>query len=277
VEWVRPEVEASGLICSVVREMNDWLLLEATAEERERLKAHGYSEVDSTQLGDYDMTLWHGQNTRNGRPVDFYEVSLSHGGLKFDSEEAQLGKQAGGSMDLLGRKSAMTSKFDEWLKRYDTVLIGSFDTRKLQTYRRIIKRYLPHLQVSEPFMGFDDSVRPDYFTVKGRQMSLPFESVVETASSLFSRKTCTLEYRPVRRGEDWNWYWVLLPKLEDAALASGMADTKGEASLEARTAARKNGCHIVSVRTKHPSIKPQQSALAVAPWNVRKQQAPAQP
>ena len=257
--------------------MNDWLLLEATDEERQRLKAEGYDEVDSAKLGDYDMTLWHGQKTRNGNPVDFFEVSLSHSGLPFDTEQAQLGKQPGGSTDLLGRKRAMSSKFEEWLNKYDTVYIGSFDPRKLQVYRRIIKKYLPRLRVSEPFKAFDDSVRPDYFKVQGRQMALPFESITETASSLFSRKTCTLEYRPVRRGEDWDWYWVLLPKLEDKALASGMADTKGEASLEARTAARKNGCRIVSVRTSHPSIKPRPAGPAVPAEDERTQQAPAQP
>jgi len=254
--------------------MNDWLLLEATHEEIARLKDEGYDFIDSTKLGDYDMSLWQGHKTRNGKPIAFYEVSLSHGGLKFDSEEAQVGKQPGASMDLLGRKRAMTSKFQDWLDRYHTVYVGSFDNRKLQVYRHIIKRYLPRLQVSEPFKGFDDSVRPDYFTVKGRQMELPLESLNETASSLFSRKTCTLEYRPVRRGEDWSWYWVLLPKLEDQALASGMADSKGEASLEARTAARKNGCRIATVRTLHPLIK-QRPTVPVE--DERTQQAPAQP
>lgn len=254
---------------------DDWLLLEATEEEKQRLKAEGYEFVDSAKLGEYDMTLWHGQKTRNGQPVDFFEVSLSHAGMPFDTEQSQMGKQPGGSTDLLGRKSAMTSKFQEWLNRYDSVYIGSFDPRKLQVYRRIIKKYLPRLQVSEPFKAFDDSVRPDYFKVQGRQMTLPFESLTETAASLFSRKTCTLEYRPVRRGEDWSWYWVLLPKLEDVALASGMADTKGEASLEARTAARKNGCRIAAVRTKHPLIK--QPQPAVEPGDERKQPAPAQP
>ena len=256
---------------------DDWLLLEATDEEKQRLKAEGYDFVDSTKLGDYDMSLWRGQKTRNGQPVDFFEVSLSHGGLRFDSEEAQTGKQPGASMDLLGRKSAMTSKFEEWLNKYDTVYIGSFDPRKLQVYRRIIKKYLPRLRVSEPFKAFDDSVRPDYFKVQGRQMALPFESLTETASSLFSRKTCTLEYRPVRRGDQWDWYWVLLPKLEDQALASGLADTKGEASLEARTAARKNGCRIDTVRVKHPTLTQRQAAPDIEPGDERQQQAPAQP
>lgn len=254
--------------------MNNWLLLEATDEEKQRLKAEGYEYVDSAKLGDYDMSLWRGEKTRDGKPVEFYEVSLSHGGLRFDSEEDQLGRQPGGSTELLGRKQQLGHKFSEWLARYDTIYIGSFDPRKLKVYQRIIKRYLPQFQVSEPFKAFDDSVRPDYFKVHGHQMALSFESVVEAASSLFSRKTCTLEYRPVRRGEDWGWYWVLLPRLEDRALASGMADTKGEASLEARTAARKNGCRIVAVRTKHPSIKPQ---LSVPVEDERIQQAPAQP
>jgi len=254
--------------------MNDWLLLEATEDEIARLKEHGYTFIDSAKLGDYDMSLWQGQNTREGRPITFYEVSLSHGGLRFDSEEAQAGKQVGGSMGLVGRKREMVGKFEEWLNKYDTVYIGSYDPRKLQVYWHIIKKYLPRFRVSEPFKAFDDSVRPDYFAVKGRQMALSLESLSETASSLFSRKTCTLEYRPVHRGEDWSWYWVLLPKLEDVALASGMADTKGEASLEARTAARKNGCRIVTVRTMHPSVKPRPT---VPVEDERTQQAPAQP
>lgn len=254
--------------------MNDWLLLEATDEEIKRLKDEGYDFIDSAKLGDYDMSLWQGHKTRNNQPVTFHEVSLSHSGLPFDSEAAQLGRQPGGSTSLLGRKRQMTGKFQDWLNRFDTVYIGSFDPRKLQIYRRIIKRYLPNFRVSEPFKGFDDSIRPDYFTVKGRQMNLAFESV-ETASSLFSRKTCTLEYRPVRRSDGWDWHWILLPKLEDRALASGMADTKGEASLEARTAARKHGCRIVAVRTEHPQLT--QRPAGIEPGAERVQQAPAQP
>ena len=253
--------------------MNDWLLLEATDEEIKRLKAEGYDYVDSAKLGDYDMTLWHGNKTREGQPISFYEISLSHAGLRFDSEQAQVGKQPGGSMDLLGHKREMAGKLEDWLSRFDIMYIGSFDPRKLAIYRRIIKRYLPRLRVSEPFKAFDDSTHADYFTLKGRQMALPFESITETASNLFSRKTCTLEYRPMRRGEDWDWYWVLLPKLEDRALASGHAESKGEASLAARTAARKSGCRIVAVRTEHPQIK----RASVPQGPERQQQAPAQP
>ena len=138
-----------------------------------RLKTEGYDFVDAAGLGDYEMMLWQGHKTRNGKPIEFYEVSLNHKGMGFETEQEQMGKQIGGSTELLGRKKQMTSKLDEWLRRAKLLYIGSFDPRKLNVYRRVIKRYMPHLYVSEPFKAFDDSVRPDYFTVKGRQQELP--------------------------------------------------------------------------------------------------------
>lgn len=153
-------------------------LLEADDLQRadliDRLKAEGYDFVDATKLGDYDLMLWKGHKERNGRPVEFYEVSLNHKGAAFDTEQAQMGKQPGASMDLLGRKQQMTGKLDQWLERAGTLYIGSFDPRKLSVYRRVIKKYMPHLRVSEPFKGFDDSVRPDYFTITGRQPQFQF-------------------------------------------------------------------------------------------------------
>ena len=254
-------------------------LLETTGEKRDELiamlKDEGYDFVDTAKLGDYEMVLWRGTKTRGGQPIRFYEISLSHKGLDFATEKSQVGRQPGGSTDLLGRKKEMGSKLEDWLNHYGIIYIGSHNPRKLRIYRMVLKKYLPHLQISEPFKAFDDSEHPDYFTVGGRQKQLSFESLVETAADLFRRIEAALEYRPVKiGGGGLTWYWVLLPlPLEDAAIASGRADTKGEASLAARKAARKSGRRITKVRVHHPEIKRQQ----IEPGPERQQPAPAQP
>lgn len=80
------------------------------------------------------------------------------------------------------------------------------------------------------------------------------------AIDLFKKTEAVLEYRPVRHAGTVRWFWVLLPlPAENTALATGSGDSKGEASLMARTAARKAHCRITKVRVNHPSFKQQQA------------------
>ena len=77
------------------------------------------------------------------------------------------------------------------------------------------------------------------------------------ARDLFKRNEALVEYRPVKNGDAWSWYWVLLPlPAEDVAIASGMATNRGVASLEARKEARKAGRHITKVRLHHHQLEP---------------------
>jgi len=68
-------------------------------------------------------------------------------------------------------------------------------------------------------------------------------ALVEEMASPFTKAEATLQYRPFRLGADWKWYWVLLPKDRNKALASGQADSRAEAATAARLEARK--LHIV--------------------------------
>jgi hypothetical protein len=60
----------------------------------------------------------------------------------------------------------------------------------------------------------------------------------EDGASPFSKQRVKLQYRPYTFGEDWKWFWVLLPEDGRAALANGEADTRAAASVQARLKAR---------------------------------------
>lgn len=76
-----------------------------------------------------------------------------------------------------------------------------------------------------------------------------------TAKDLFAKNTAVLEYRPARTRKGIAWYWALvrLPQ-EDVALATGHAESKAEASLNARKIAAKQHIHIEAVRTINVEI-----------------------
>jgi len=65
--------------------------------------------------------------------------------------------------------------------------------------------------------------------------------------SPFAKKSLELEYRPVKRGEDWQWYWVLHNEDRQRAVAHGQADSRAEASTQARLRARQLKAVITKV------------------------------
>ncbi len=67
-------------------------------------------------------------------------------------------------------------------------------------------------------------------------------ALLETDSP-YAKTPVTLQYRPVKLGGSWAWFWVLLPQDRNKALASGQADSRAEAATAARLEARK--LHIV--------------------------------
>lgn len=76
-----------------------------------------------------------------------------------------------------------------------------------------------------------------------------------TARELFRSNEAVLEYRPVRKGDGWDWYWTLLSlPLEDASIASGVKDSRGGAALEARLEARRAGRKIARIRIRHHAL-----------------------
>lgn len=72
-------------------------------------------------------------------------------------------------------------------------------------------------------------------------------ALVEDHESPFTKTEATLQYRPFQLDGDWKWYWVLLPKDRNKALASGQADSRAEAATAARLEARKMNIVIASI------------------------------
>lgn len=72
-------------------------------------------------------------------------------------------------------------------------------------------------------------------------------ALAEDQSSPFAKTQVTLQYRPFIVGGDWKWYWVLLPKDRNKALASGQGDSRAEAATAARLEARKLNVVIASI------------------------------
>jgi transcription elongation factor Elf1 len=73
-----------------------------------------------------------------------------------------------------------------------------------------------------------------------------------TANTLFQRKYAALEYRPAPINGSHIWYWSLLPLPDEThALATGHAENKGKASIQARQEARKHGYAITTIRVRH--------------------------
>lgn len=68
-------------------------------------------------------------------------------------------------------------------------------------------------------------------------------ALTEEQDSPFTKKTATLQYRPISTGDQWKWYWVLLPPDRSKAYATGDADSRAAAATAARLKARE--LHIV--------------------------------
>jgi hypothetical protein len=72
------------------------------------------------------------------------------------------------------------------------------------------------------------------------------------ANALFQRRYAALEYRPAPINGSHIWYWSLLPLPDEThALATGHAENKGKASIQARQEARKQGYAITTIRVRH--------------------------
>lgn len=68
-------------------------------------------------------------------------------------------------------------------------------------------------------------------------------ALVEDTAGPYDKKTATLQYRPISTGDQWKWYWVLLPPDRSKAYATGDADSRAAAATAARLKARE--LHIV--------------------------------
>lgn len=79
--------------------------------------------------------------------------------------------------------------------------------------------------------------------------------LVEDMGAPFTKTQVTLQYRPFMRGDDWKWFWVLLPEDGSKALATGEADSRAAASTAARQEARKLNVLVGKVDVIKPYAK----------------------
>jgi hypothetical protein len=126
----------------------------------------GYKLLDSAQVGDYELMLWEGNGHVKGEPVKFNEVSLNAKGRKFDA--ASQAQKYPGSVHALGHRYELLHIVADWISRFGDLYIGSYQPDKLSVYYRMFKRYLPRLNISEPYAAFDEcDGKPEYFHVTG--------------------------------------------------------------------------------------------------------------
>lgn len=71
----------------------------------------------------------------------------------------------------------------------------------------------------------------------------------------FDKQKATLQYRPHQLQGAWKWYWVLLADDGSRALATGTADSRSEAGVQARMQARKRGIVIQKIDMIKPFTK----------------------
>lgn len=81
------------------------------------------------------------------------------------------------------------------------------------------------------------------------------DELMEDMGAPFTKTKVTLQYRPFMQGDDWKWFWVLLPDDRSKALATGQADSRAEASTAARQQARKLGVVVGKVDVLTPYSK----------------------
>lgn len=126
----------------------------------------GYELLDTSHAGDYELKLWRGNGHVQGQPVKFNEVSLNAVGRKFDPDSQH--QKFPGSTQALGHRFELLHTIAKWIRKYGDLYIGSYVPSKLTVYHRLFKRYLPRLQVSDPYAAFDECEgKPEYFHVTG--------------------------------------------------------------------------------------------------------------
>lgn len=79
-------------------------------------------------------------------------------------------------------------------------------------------------------------------------------ALLEAGDASF-KKEVTLQYRPFLQGDDWRWFWVLLPENRDKALASGEAGSRAEAATAARLMARQLHVYVSTIDVLKPALE----------------------
>lgn len=146
--------------------MNAGALVYCLLDAEGEYTPEGYRLVDTVLAGDYELRLWQGTAHQDGKPVIFNEISFNATGRSFDP-----GSQAvkfTGSTQALGHRRELLNTVAGWIKKFGELYVGSYNPKKLGVYHQLFRRYMPRLEISEPYPAFDESEgAPDYFKVTG--------------------------------------------------------------------------------------------------------------
>lgn len=122
------------------------LVLETLEEDLRLIQRMGYTKVDVAEAGIYKLILLHG---RGARGEDLYMVLLSSYNNSVIAKDAQNYKNPTYSIkDIVMAKRALTPIFRNWIQRYGTLHIGSFNRENIETYRKLVE-FLKSFTVGE--------------------------------------------------------------------------------------------------------------------------------
>ena len=124
----------------------------------------GYSLIEKTRVGEYELGLWQGLGHHNGSSIKFKEISLNVVGRSFEPAKQHI--KYPGSTSALGKRGELLKVVAGWIEQFGDLYIGSEVPEKLAFYHKLFKHYLPQLIISEPFPAFDESEGvSDYFLI----------------------------------------------------------------------------------------------------------------
>ena len=113
-------------------------LYEITDSQRDFFDNFQFRIIEEHSIGNYELILLHHEMYAAILPTG-YTVGLQRKGRDFTSMEDQLTKQSIDSLNIHDLKIALEIVI-EWVKKYGSVSVGSFDERKNKFYERVLLR-----------------------------------------------------------------------------------------------------------------------------------------
>jgi hypothetical protein len=134
-------------------------------------------------------------------------------------------------------------RWDEAQQAYECELYGKGTDNEWLTDKLMMKWDSSFKQVEKPILP---KARPPRWKESGESEPAHIvDNLLE--DSPFAKTPVELEYRPVKRGDEWKWFWVLHSEDRQRAVAHGQADSRAEASTQARLRARQLKSVIIKV------------------------------
>ena len=125
-------------------------LVEAWTPEEERAVVgqaarQNMTMVDHAIIGDYDLVLW---KAPPGAVVG-YLVSINNSGHNPLNKAEQISKFKGKAVPL----TKLKAQINTWLEAYDTLVIGSYVSKRNILYMKLFKRLFPDRNIKSFYTG----------------------------------------------------------------------------------------------------------------------------